>query len=68
MLVEYNNFELFKLILKNQQETDDKVESLQKAIAGLRKQVEDLGAEHTEDNVELKRLLREVRWISRERA
>jgi peptidoglycan hydrolase CwlO-like protein len=47
-------------------EIDDKIESLQKAIAGLRGQLEDFRAEQREDNAELKRLLREVRWISRE--
>jgi uncharacterized protein YlxW (UPF0749 family) len=71
MSVECSNIELFKLLLKNLQETDGKVESLQKAIAGLREQVQDFRVEHYEDSTEVKRRLQELRrnkvWIARER-
>ncbi len=44
--------------------------SLQKAVAGLREQVQDFSAEHCHDNAEVKRLLLEFRrskvWLSRE--
>jgi hypothetical protein len=42
------------LLLKNQKETADNVHSLQKAIAGLREQVQDSRAEQAEDNAEVK--------------
>ena len=61
---------LLELFLKNQQETNDNVHSLQKAVAGLREQLQDFRVEHVEDNTETKRQLSELRknkaWISRE--
>jgi predicted transcriptional regulator len=60
---------LIHLVLKSQQETNENVHSLQKAVASLREQVQDL-AEHCKDNAEVKRLLLEFRrskvWLSRE--
>jgi len=63
--------DLIQLLLKNQQETNENVHSLQKATAGLREQLEDFRAEQTEDNAEFRRMLTEVKrnkvWIPRER-
>jgi hypothetical protein len=81
MHVEYNDsgylkcscnfFALFRFLDKKQKETDANIQSLQKAIAGLREQVEDFRAEQLEDNEEIKRQLNEVRrnkvWFPRER-
>ena len=65
-------FALIQLLLKNQKETVDNVHSIQKAVAGLREQVQDSRAEHCEDNAEIKRLLQELRrnnvWLPREGA
>jgi peptidoglycan hydrolase CwlO-like protein len=61
---------LVQLLLKNQKEADNYVHSLQKAVAGLREQVQDSRAEQAEDNAEVKRLLQELRrnkvWIPTE--
>jgi hypothetical protein len=66
---EFSDF--VQLLLKNQQETHDNIRSLQKSIAGLREQVEDFRAEHSEDYAEVKCLLHDLRrnkvWIPRER-
>jgi hypothetical protein len=63
--------DLIRLLPIFRQETSDTVRSLQKAIAGLRQQVQDSRAEHAEDNAEIKQLLHELRrnkvWIPRER-
>lgn len=45
-----------------------KVEALQKAIAGLRGQLEDFRAENTEDFEDVKKRLWELQFLRRERA
>lgn len=80
MRIEYNDsgylkrsrkfFTLFRFLVKNQRETQANIQSLQKAIAGLREQVEDFRAEHLEDSAEVKRQLQDLKrnkaWIYRE--
>jgi hypothetical protein len=70
MPIEYINNDLFKLILKNQQETDDKVECLQRAVTIICSNQSDFKAEYSEDIAEVKRQLQELRknkvWIPRE--
>jgi hypothetical protein len=65
-------FTLYRFLVKNQGETQANLRSLQKAVAGLREQVEDFRAEQVEDNEEIKRQLQELRrnkvWLPRERA
>jgi hypothetical protein len=72
MSIGYNDFELFKLILKKQDETEDKIQCLQRAMAMLCGQVSDFKAEHYEDSAELKQRLDDLSrnkvWIPRERA
>jgi hypothetical protein len=60
-------YTLLQLVVKKLDETNENMHSLQKATAAMREQFSDLGAEHEEDNAELKRLLWELRWISKER-
>ncbi|MFL6422387.1 MAG: hypothetical protein ACJ71R_02205 [Nitrososphaeraceae archaeon] len=62
---------LVKLVLKNQQETQDIMRSTQKSIASLHERIRDFRVEDAEHNEELERLLHDLRrnqvWISRER-
>ena len=52
-------------------ETYYNLHSIQKAVAGLREQLQDFRVEHSEDNAEVRRQLSELRrnkvWIARER-
>jgi hypothetical protein len=58
-------------MLQKQQEIDNKVECLQRALAGLREQVEDFRAEQSEDLVEVRYRLQELGrnkvWMPKER-
>ena len=68
MSIECIDSELFNTILRNQQEQDSKIDSLQKAIAAFRAQLEDFRTEQAEDVQDLKRRLWELQFIRRERA
>lgn len=59
-------FSFFHLLVKNQNETDAKVESLQKAIAAFREQFQDFRAEQQEDSQEIKRRIRQLQFTHRE--
>jgi hypothetical protein len=72
MLIDYSILAVFKSIFQILQETNDKVECLQRAVAISCESQSDFRAEYAEDIAEVKRLLQELRrnkvWISRERA
>jgi uncharacterized protein YlxW (UPF0749 family) len=48
-------------------ETNESIRSLQRAVAGLRKQVDDFRIAYEEDAAEIRRRLWELRWITKER-